>query len=137
MNLKDISEISKIITAGSVDKLNTTISGVIIDSRSQKIGKNKFINIFKVDDGNGHINISFFEEKYIQFKNIIKEDTILFFHGEIFIDDYDSQLTMRADNVFTLNTARDKYSKYLSITLSSDCMSKDKISALRDIILKK
>ena len=68
MNLKDISEISKIITAGSVDKLNTTISGVIIDSRSQKIGKNKFINIFKVDDGNGHINISFFEEKYIQFK---------------------------------------------------------------------
>ena len=69
-------------------------------------------------------------------KNIIKEDTILFFHGEIFIDDYDSQLTMRADNVFTLNTARDKYSKYLSITLSSDCMSKDKISALRDIISK-
>ena len=59
MNLKNISEISKIITTNSQEKVNTTISGVIIDSRSQKIGKNKFINIFKVDDGNGHINISF------------------------------------------------------------------------------
>ena len=39
MNLKDISEISKIITTNSLEKLNTTISGVIIDSRSQKIGK--------------------------------------------------------------------------------------------------
>ena len=42
MNLKNISEISKIITTNSQEKVNTTISGVIIDSRSQKIGKNKY-----------------------------------------------------------------------------------------------
>ena len=67
---------------------------------------------------------------------ILLEDTILFFHGEAFVDDYDSQLSMRADKVFTLNAARDKYSKYLNIVLSSDSISKDKISSLKDIILK-
>ena len=92
---------NKIIINNGTTKLNTTIAGVILDSRSQKIGKNKYINIFKVDDGSQCINISFFEEKYLKYKNIITEDTILFFHGDVFIDDYDSQLSMRADKVFS------------------------------------
>ena len=134
MNLKSISSINEIILKGSSSKFNTTVSGVIIDSRAQKIGKNKFINIFKVDDGSQYINISFFEEKYLQYKNIIKEDVVLFFNGEVFIDDYDSQISMRAENVFSLDTAREKYSKYLRITLSSDSISKQKIYDIKKII---
>ena len=134
MNLKSISSINEIILKGSSSKFNTTVSGVIIDSRTQKIGKNKFINIFKVDDGSQYINISFFEEKYFQYKNIIKEDVVLFFNGEVFIDDYDSQISMRAENVFSLDTAREKYSKYLRITLSSDSISKQKIYDIKKII---
>ena len=134
MNLKSISSINEIILKGSSSKFNTTVSGVIIDSRTQKIGKNKFINIFKVDDGSQYINISFFEEKYLQYKNIIKEDVVLFFNGEVFIDDYDSQISMRAENVFSLDTAREKYSKYLRITLSSDSISKQKIYDIKKII---
>ena len=35
--------------------------------------------------------------------------------AKVFIDDYDSQLSMRAESVFTLDVAREKYSKYLKI----------------------
>ena len=82
MNIKNILSINNYIIDNSITKLNTTISGVIIDSRIQKIGKNKYLNIFKVDDGSGFINASFFEEKYLTYKHLIKEDVILFFHGE-------------------------------------------------------
>ena len=64
--------------------------------------QNNYITIYKVDDGTHQINISFFEDKYTKYKNILVEDEILFFNGEIYIDDYDSQLTMRADSVFPI-----------------------------------
>tara|TARA_B100001741_G_C16207181_1_gene438550 strand:- start:19 stop:618 length:600 start_codon:yes stop_codon:yes gene_type:complete len=134
MKLKNILDINNLILQDKTTKINTTIAGVIVDSRTQKINKNKYINIFKVDDGNQYINISFFEEKYLKYKNIIKEDIILFFTGETFIDDYDSQLSMRADDVYTLDTARDKYSKYIQIVLSSDLISRQKILDIKKII---
>tara|TARA_B100001109_G_scaffold111132_1_gene90718 strand:+ start:11163 stop:14594 length:3432 start_codon:yes stop_codon:yes gene_type:complete len=136
MNLKTLSQINNLILSNSNNKFNSTISGVIIDSRSQKIGKNKFITIYKVDDGTQQINISFFEDKYITYKNILKEDIILFFYGEIFIDDYDSQLSMKADKIYSLDDAREKFSKYLKITLSSDIISKDKVYDIKNIIDK-
>ena len=73
----------------------------------------------------------------MKYKNIIREDTILFFNGEVFIDEYDSQLSMRAESVFTLDVAREKYSKYLKIVLSSDHVSKEKIYNIKEIISNK
>ncbi len=134
MNLKNILDVNNSIINNGTTKLTTTIAGVILDSRSQKIGKNKYINIFKVDDGSQCINISFFEEKYLKYKNLITEDTILFFNGDVFIDDYDSQLSMRAESVFTLDIARERYSKYLKIVLSSDHVSKEKMHSIKKII---
>jgi len=136
MNLKSLLEINNIIINNSKNKFNSTISGVIIDSRSQRIGKNKFITIYKVDDGSQQINISFFEDKYIKYKNILKEDIILFFYGEVFIDEYDSQLSMKAEKVYSLDDAREKYSKFLSIILSSDKISKEKVLDIKNIIDK-
>ena len=136
MKLKDISQVNNNLINNNLAKITATLSGVILDSRSQKIGKNKYINIFKVDDGSQFINVSFFEEKYLKYKNIIREDAILFFSGEVFIDDYDSQLSMRAESVFTLDIAREKYSKYLKIILSSDHVSKEKIYSIKKIISK-
>ena len=136
MKLKSLLEINNFILNNSSNKLNTTISGIIIDSRSQKIGKNKFITIYKVDDGTQQINISFFEDKYIRYKNILKEDIILFFYGEVFIDDYDSQLSMKVDKIYSLDDAREKFSKYLNITLSSDTISKEKVHDIKNIIDK-
>ena len=136
MKLKSLLETNNIILNSPNSKLNLIISGVIIDARSQKISKNKFITIYKVDDGSQQINVSFFENKYIKYKDLLLEDRILFFSGEVFIDDYDSQLSMRAEKLFTLTEAREKYSKHLSIVLSSELISKEKIHDIKSIIDK-
>jgi DNA polymerase-3 subunit alpha len=136
MKLKSLMEINNAILNSSNSKFNSIISGVIIDSRSQKISKNKFITIYKVDDGSQQINISFYEDKYLKYKDSLQEDCILFFSGEIYIDDYDSQLSMRAEKLYTLIEAREKYSKHLSIVLSSELISKEKIHDIKNIIDK-
>ncbi len=136
MSLKNIHDINNIILSGNPAKITSTISGVIIDSRYQKISKNNYITIYKVDDGTHQINISFFEDKYTKYKNILVEDEILFFNGEIYIDDYDSQLTMRADSVFPISTARQKYAKSIKIIIPKDEISKDKILEIKKILDK-
>ena len=136
MKLKSLIDINNSIVISPNSKFNSIISGVIIDTRSQKISKNKFITIYKVDDGTQQINISFFEDKYIKYKDALKEDKILFFSGEVYIDEYDSQLTMRAEKLYTLTEAREKYSKHLSIVLSSEIISKEKIHDIKNIIDK-
>jgi DNA polymerase-3 subunit alpha len=136
MKLKSLMEINNQILNSSISKFNSIISGVIIDSRSQKISKNKFITIYKVDDGSQQINVSFYEDKYLKYKDSLREDCILFFSGEIYIDDYDSQLSMRAEKLYTLIEAREKYSKHLSIVLSSELISKEKIHDIKNIFDK-
>jgi DNA polymerase-3 subunit alpha len=136
MKLKSLNEINNSIVNTPKLKFNSIISGVIIDTRSQKISKNKFITIYKVDDSSQQINVSFFEDKYIKYKDTLKEDRILFFSGEVYIDEYDSQLTMRAEKLYTLTEAREKYSKHLSIVLSSEIISKEKIHNIKNIIDK-
>ena len=134
MKLKSLMEINNTILNSANPKFNSIIFGVIIDSRSQKISKNKFITIYKVDDGSQQINVSFYEDKYLKYKSSLQEDRILFFSGEVYIDDYDSQLSMRAEKLYTLTEAREKYSKHLSIVLSSDLISKEKIHDIKNII---
>jgi DNA polymerase-3 subunit alpha len=134
MKLKSLMEINNSILNSANSKFNSIVSGVIIDSRSQKISKNKFITIYKVDDGSQQINISFYEDKYLKYKGSLQEDHILFFSGEVYIDDYDSQLSMRAEKLYTLTEAREKYSKHLSIILSSELISKEKIHDIKNII---
>ncbi len=136
MKLRSLIDINNSILSTPKSKFNSIVSGVIIDSRSQKISKNKFITIYKVDDGTQQINVSFFEDKYMAYKDTLKEDKILFFSGEVYIDEYDSQLTMRAEKLYTLTEAREKYSKYLSIILSSELISKEKIHDIKNIIDK-
>ena len=82
------------------------------------------------------INISFYEDKYLKYKSSLQENHILFFSGEVYIDDYDSQLSMRAEKLYTLTEAREKYSKHLSIVLSSELISKEKIHDIKNIIDK-
>ena len=136
MKLENISSINSMIINSSNSKFSSVIAGIIIDSRSQKISKNKFITVYKVDDSTYQINISFFEEKYLQYKHLLKEDELLFFSGEIYIDDYDSQLSMRAERVYSLADAREKYSKYLNIIFPSELLSKDKLIQIKNIFDK-
>ena len=57
---------------------NTTISGVIINIRSQRMGKDKFINILTVDDSSGRLEVIVYPDIHQQYQDIIKENEILF-----------------------------------------------------------
>ena len=99
---------------------NSTVCGVIINIRQQRIGQDKFINIITVDDSTARIQIILYSEIYFKYKNMIEENNILFFHGKMGIDEFDSQLTLRASMIFDFEEARKKFSKKIELTLNSE-----------------
>ena len=61
---------------------NSTVCGVIINIRQQRIGQDKFIYIITVDDSTARIQIILYSEIFFKYKNMIEENNILFFHGK-------------------------------------------------------
>ena len=99
---------------------NTVVCGVIINVRQQRAGKEKFIYIITVDDSTGRIQIILYDEIYFKYRSLITENKILFFRGKIAIDDFDSQLTLRATTIFDYEEAINKFSKKIELTLDSE-----------------
>ena len=83
---------------------------------------------------NLNINIDTILKALKSFPGIKRRFSLELIKPKVFIDDYDSQLSMRAESVFKLDVAREKYSKYLKIVLSSDHVSKEKIYNIKEII---
>ena len=111
------------ISVGSPE--NATISGVILNIRSQRIGQDKFINIITVDDDSARIDVVVYSDIYLKYQNIIKESEILFFGGVISIDEFNSSLSLKASKIFNIEDARQKYSKEIQLLLNGN-LSDDK-----------
>jgi len=99
---------------------NATISGVITNRRTQRMGKDKFINILTVDDSSGRLEVIVYPDIHQQYQNIIKENEILFFAGVISIDEYNSGLSLKVTKIFDIENARRKYSKEIELLLTPD-----------------
>ena len=104
---------------------STTISGVIINIRSQRMGKDKFINILTVDDSSGRLEVIVYPDIHQQYQNIIKENEILFFAGVISIDEYNSGLSLKVTKIFNIENARQRYSKEIELLLTPDLSNDD------------
>ncbi len=92
-----------------------TVSGVITNIRSQRMGQDRYINILTIDDSTHRLEIILFSDVYEKYRNLIKENEILFFSGMIAMDDYNGDLSMKATKVIDMESARVQYSKEIEL----------------------
>jgi DNA polymerase III subunit alpha len=118
MSIKSIASYFEKLYSADIDddfSEHGTISGVITSIRSQRMGKDKFINILTVDDSTHRLEIILFSDVYEKYRNLIKENEILFFSGVIAMDDYNGDLSMKATKVIDMDSARQQYSKEIEL----------------------
>jgi len=97
-----------------------TIAGVIVQSRSQRVGNDRFINILTVDDATDFIEVIIYPDIYEKYKDMIKENEILFISGLLSLDDYNGSLSIKATSVVDIDFARQNYSKQVELMITSD-----------------
>ena len=100
-----------------------TISGMIINSRTQRIGQDKFINILTLDDSTHRLEIIIYPDVYDKYRSSIRENELLFISGAISVDDYNGNLSMKAHKIFDLDAARQQYATEVELFLSSELIN--------------
>ena len=113
---------------------NSIVCGVIINVRQQRVGQDKFLYIITVDDSTARMQVILFAEIFFKYKSLITENKILFFQGKMSIDDFDSQLTLRATGIFDFEEARKKFSKKIELTLDPEKSDSQLLSNIDNLL---
>ena len=122
MSIKDINSYFHDFYSNPTDSFSelATVCGVIINSRIQRMGQDRFINILTIDDSSHRLEIIVYPDIYEKYQSLIKENEILFISGVIAIDEYNGDLSMKANKIIDLDSARQQFSKEVEIFLSSE-----------------
>ena len=113
---------------------SATISGVIINSRVQRMGQDRFINILTIDDSTHRLEIIVYQDIYEKYRSLIKENEILFISGTISLDDYNGDLSMKASKIIDLDLARQQFSKEVEIFLPTDLINDNILNKIVNLL---
>ena len=99
-------------------KQTIRIAGWVTDLRiNTKRGRIAFISL---DDNTARLEVKVYTELYTKIENLLAsvKDSLLIVEGEVKADDYNGGQMMVAENIFTLELARENYANRLEITIT-------------------
>lgn len=100
-------------------KQTVRIAGWVTDLRiNTKRGRFAFISL---DDNTAQLEVKVYTELYAKVENLLAlaKDSLLIVEGEVRADDYNGGQMMIAENIFTLESARENYANRLEITITT------------------
>jgi len=94
--------------------LPMTLAGLVVAVR-RRPGKGAFVAI---DDGTGRLEIAVFERILPEFADLLVGDEIIVASGSVEPDDFSSGFRMVAEQILSLDQARQRFARHLHITLA-------------------
>ena len=93
-----------------------TLAGMIMASRKRP-GRGAFLAI---DDGTARVEVAIFDGLYGQVADRLINDEIVIVIGKVSIDDFRGGFRIVAEDVLTMDQAREKFARRLEITIGAD-----------------
>jgi DNA polymerase-3 subunit alpha len=109
------------------------VGGWVIDCRSA-YAKGKRMAFFTVEDDKGRLEVKVPPELYEQKQSLLTKDTLLIVEGEVREDDYNEGYTMTANQIVTLDQARDNQARRLEMTVAANLSQSGLAQRLIDIL---
>ena len=107
------------------------IAGLVVAQRNMKSRRGGSIAFLTMDDRSGRLEAVLYPDKYEAARSKLGKDRVLVLEGEVQEDDYTGSLKMEVDSVLTIEEARRRFSRGVTIRLEERCMSVDLVSRLR------
>lgn len=92
-----------------------TVAGLVVGMRSIQTSRGGRISILTLDDGSGRIEVKAFDDTVEQFRDLIAKDRILVVSGGLSLDDFSGTAQVRAEQIQTLEQAREHFSRGLMV----------------------
>ena len=116
------------VKGGNGEKVR--VGGSITEVKMHFDRKNNQMAFFKLDCLGGQSEILAFSDTFAKYKELIKNDSVVFITGKPTDDTDFSNLKLIADEIVTVEKARDIYSKNVNIRLEPNQMSPTDVDAL-------
>ncbi|MBT3675521.1 MAG: DNA polymerase III subunit alpha [Candidatus Marinimicrobia bacterium] len=130
---EDLEEFSNFDFTEKVEGYNgqkVRVGGAIAEVRMHFDRKNNQMAFFKLDCLGGQAEILAFSDTFAKYKELIKNDNVVFITGKPTDETDFSDLKMIADEIITVDKAREIYSKNVNIRIEPGEMSPADVDAL-------
>jgi DNA polymerase-3 subunit alpha len=90
------------------------LAGIIHSQRIQMTRRGRMA-VLLLDDGHARIELTVFNELFEQHRHWLKEDQLLIVEGKVAHDDFSGSLRISAEDLFDLQTARNRFARGIRI----------------------
>ncbi|MDW6001613.1 DNA polymerase III subunit alpha [Vibrio mangrovi] len=94
------------------------VAGLVIAARVMTTKRGTRIGILTLDDRSGRLEAMLFSDALEQYAELLEKDKILVLNGQVSFDDFSGGLKMTVREVMDLDSAREKYAKSLSLSMT-------------------
>ncbi|MDW6093617.1 DNA polymerase III subunit alpha [Vibrio rhizosphaerae] len=94
------------------------VAGLVIAARVMTTKRGSRIGILTLDDRSGRLEAMLFSDALEQYAELLEKDKILVLNGQVSFDDFNGGLKMTVREVMDLDSAREKYAKSLSLSIT-------------------
>jgi DNA polymerase-3 subunit alpha len=110
-----------------------TVAGLVVGLRTIKTQRGGRISILTLDDRSGRVEVKAFDDVTQRHRELIAKDRLLVVCGGLSQDDYSGEAQVRAEEIQSLEQARERHARALLVRLdSSDWSDGDPIGGLRE-----
>lgn len=97
---------------------SVTVAGLVIAARVMTTKRGSRIGIMTLDDRSGRMEVMLFSDALDRYAELLEKDKILVVSGQVSFDDFNGGLKMSAREVMDLGSAREKFARGLSVSIS-------------------
>lgn len=115
-------------------KQSVKIAGIIRSIRVMPTKRGDRMAFVGVDDGTGLIDLAIFPEGYESYREILIKDKVVIVDGEVSTDAYSGGYRMSANKVYSLEQARQLFSRGIVLKLSAEQAANKVINKLQEIM---
>jgi len=106
------------------------VAGLVVASRTIKSRRGGSIAVLTLDDRSGRLEVVLYPDRYEAARQKIGKDAVLILEGEVQEDDFTGTLRMEAESVLTIEEARRRFARGVTIDLEGS-VSPDLVRRLR------
>ena len=101
------------------------VSGMVVSTRVMKSRRGAPMCFLVLDDRSARLEVSLFPETYEKFGRKVAKDEVLIIEGEVAADEYTGGLAMRAEKVYSMIEARQRFSRGVVLDFTAAPMPTD------------
>lgn len=106
------------------------ISGLILEVRTRQTKRGAKIATIILDDGSARLEVVAYSEPFEQYKHLLISEQIVIIEGGLSFDDFAGQNRVTIEAAYSVDEARAKFSRGISIELAGSMLSAEKVAEL-------